>query len=177
MLKNLIIDKTWDGCGLDPHETTHLYLECQSEHWIVRVDAPWNGDPPPPGLPGHTAGLWQYEVVEFFVAGTADANGDIPYLEVELSPHGHYLVLRLCGVRQIVGEEHLLDYSAKQEGSRWQGRAILPQTWLPPPPWRCNAYAIRGIGEERRYLAHAPTLGRYPDFHTLSAFVPLSFLS
>jgi hypothetical protein len=98
---------------------------------------------------------------------------DDRYLEVELGPHGHHLVLQLRGVRRPVADRLPIRFEATRSGSRWTGRAQVPASLLPPRPWRTNAYRIHGQGEGRRYLVHQPLGGDAPDFHRLDGFVPL----
>ena len=74
------------------------------------------------------------------------------YLEVELSPHGHHLVLFLRGERNVVPRGVVLDYRADIEGGRWRGVAHIPVGWLPLETTRLNAFAMHGTHETRRYL-------------------------
>lgn len=136
----------------------------------ITVDAPYHGDPPPAGPPGPTDGLWDFEVVELFVVGAADDEGRPRYTEIELSPHGHHLVLELAGERNIVRRLLPLEYRAVVDGKRWSGEAILEGRFLPPPPYRGNAFAIHGRGAGRRYLAATPVPGERPDFHRVTCF-------
>lgn len=145
----------------------HLGFERDGALRIV-VDAPSHGDPPPPGKPGPTPGLWNYEVVEVFLAESSDSSETVRYLEIELSPHGHHLVLRFEGVRNVVGQGMDLEYRARidRAAGRWTGEALLPNDWLPPGPLRVNAFAIHGVGERRRFLVSSPLpSGDAPDFH------------
>ena len=66
-----------------------------------------------------------------------------------------------------------LEVTFTQEPGRWTADARLPASWLPPRPWRANAYAIHGSGTQRRYLACHPVPGDTPDFHRLHLFPPL----
>lgn len=159
----LSIDRTWDDLPAGCH--AQVDVEVTADAVVLRVDAPWHGDPAPPGPPGPTPRLWEHEVVELFLLG-ADAR----YLEVELGPHGHHLVLWLDGTRRPVHQGAPLDYRAERRGDRWQGVARIPLAWVPPGCDRLNAYAIHGRGEGRRYLAWRPTLGDQPDFHRLERF-------
>ena len=43
-----------------------------------------------------------------------------------------------------------MDYSARIEGSRWEGEARVPGSYFPPGITRWNAYAIHGPPEARR---------------------------
>lgn len=105
--------------------------------------------------------------MELFILGSEER-----YLEVELGPHGHYLVLALAGRRNVVKSGLQLDYEASLEDARWRGRARIPWAFLPPAPSRCNAYHIHGVGSARRYLAAFPVPGERPDFHRLDCFAP-----
>jgi len=178
----LVIAHTWDGQPVPSSEQVTLKLSSAGRGRLrIRVMAPFHGDPAPTGRPGPTIGLWEHEVVELFVLGAPrdeprDEPRDAPpvYTEIELGPHGHQLVLRLRGVRQVVGRLLPLEYETVIESardvSRWRGEALLDRTLLPPTPHRINAYAIHGQGADRRYLALYPGPGEGPDFHRLEYF-------
>ncbi|HEX6204124.1 MAG TPA: hypothetical protein VF100_14075 [Thermoanaerobaculia bacterium] len=168
----LSVDRTWSGEVLEPRDRAELHLRRDGDHLRIAVDARFHGDPPPPGPPGPTPGLWEHEVVELFVAGPG-SDDVVEYLEVELSPHGHHLVLRLRGVRRPVAEGLPLDFRAVIEGGRWRGEARVPRSWLPPPPHRAAAFAIHGSGAARRYLASVALPGERPDFHQPGRFPPV----
>ncbi|MCB9760880.1 MAG: hypothetical protein H6739_13665 [Alphaproteobacteria bacterium] len=161
---------TWDGALARPDEVAVLRLRDDGDAVELRVSAPFHGDPPPPGSPGPNDGLWGYEVVELFIAGPG---APVPYVEVELGPHGHHLVLTLAGVRSPTARALPLDYTAERRGDRWVGVARIPRTLLPPEPWTANATAIHGQGEGRVYLSGVPLPGPAPDFHQPGRFSPL----
>lgn len=174
----LVITHTWDGVPLPADQHARLTLRLLEESIEITVDAPFHGDPPPPSPPGSFDGLWDYEVVELFIAGAPDPEtGGIPYTEIELSPHGHHLVLRLAGVRNPTHQGLPLEFTTSIHGDRWRGTALLPKSYLPKPPWTANAYAIHGIGKERRYLAMIPVPDTKPNFHRPDVFRPLTFES
>lgn len=160
----LQVDRTWSGEPLLRERPADLCLAAAGDHLRIAVDAPFHNDPPPPGLPGPTPGLWEHEVVELFVTGPG-ADREVEYLEIELSPHGHHLVLRLRGVRRVVEEGLPLDFRAAIGGRRWRGEALIPRAWLPPPPHRAAAFALHGTGARRRYLSSVSLPGDHPDFH------------
>jgi len=168
------IARTWDGGAADPSEIVFLTAGLTARGFRITVDAPYHGDPPPPGPPGPTDGLWDFEVVELFVVGAADEDGRTRYTEIELSPHGHHLVLELAGERNVVRRLLPLDYRAAVDGGRWSGEAVLSRRFLPPPPYRGNAFAIHGRDAGRRYLAASPVPGEKPDFHRVSSFPELA---
>jgi hypothetical protein len=160
------IDSTWDGRTARADERVVLDLVREPGHWVIELDAAFHDDPVPTGPAGPTPGLWQYEVVELFLLAPPDH-----YLEVELGPHGHHLVLELRGVRQLIRERLAIDFRARLDGTRWHGRARIPDALIPADVSRLNAYAIHGQRAHRRYLAFAPVPGPAPDFHRLEHFV------
>lgn len=167
----LRIAHDWQGRALPPEHCAELTLQLRADALEIAVDAPYFADPAPPGPVGQTERLWEYEVCELFIADAAEH-----YLEVELSPHGHHLVLELRGVRKIVRSGLPIEYRVSCSTGRYQGLARVPRSYLPEGAARVNAYMIHGVGAERSYCAHAPPLGAAPDFHRLDSFVPLSEL-
>ncbi len=179
------ITRTWDGRAVDDEHHVHCTLRDAGEALVWTIDAPWNGDPPPSGADGQpapvgsTPGLWEHEVVELMLLGDEDR-----YLELEVGPHGHYLALSLHGVRNAVARGMALQVETRPlaadgagpGGPRWSAAVTVPHALLPPGPLRLNAFAIAGVGAARRYLALSPAFGERPDFHVLSAFVPLRTL-
>ena len=151
-----------------------MVLEVRFEGLELWVDviSPFYGDTPPRQLPGSTERLWEYEVVELFLLGD-----NLNYLEIELSPHGHYLVLQLQGVRQVVQQDLPIKYESTIAGNTWRGRALIPISYVPSGNLRANAYAVHGTGTGRSYLAAVAIPGEKPDFHRLEVFCPLSELS
>ena len=169
----LIVASTWNGEAIPANEQVRVRLRLDARALRLAIDAPFHGDPPPSGAPGPTDWLWEHEVVELFVAGAADESG-VPYTEIELSPWGHHLVLRLHGVRRRVAERLPIAFRARRRGDRWLGAARLDRALLPPPPWRVNAFAIHGTREARHYLAATPMPGESPDFHQPERFAALA---
>ncbi len=164
----LAIDKTWNGGEAAESEIARLVLCSSREGLRLEVEAPFHDDPRPPAAVGSTWELWRYEVIELFVLGEAEH-----YTEIELGPHGHYLVLR-CEARRKIVERHLtLDFRPRRSGSRWSAMLTIPWDYLPEEPFRLNAYCIHGQGHERRYLAWQSVPGKEPDFHRLEYFLPL----
>ena len=173
----LSVASIWDGAAADQCEVATLRLESSGGDLRVHVDAPYHDDPRPSGEPGPTPGLWNYEVVELFIA-EARSDTDIRYLEIELSPHGHHLVLRLQGIRRVVKEGLDLSFAADidSKARRWKGDALVPRSWLPPAPHRVNAFSMHGRGDARRYLAWSPVPSRQPDFHQPGRFPLVNLL-
>ncbi len=163
----LLIDRLWDGGRAGAAERAEVTFSLGSTGLTLAVAARFHGDPAPDLPPGRVEGLWNYEVVELFLANEAGH-----YLEVELGPHGHYLALRFAGVRQLVSQDLTLSYQAEVSGEWWRGKAVAPLSCLPDKVSRANAYAIHGQGDERRYLAAHAVPGPRPDFHQPQFFQP-----
>jgi 3-methyladenine DNA glycosylase AlkD len=162
-MHTLSIHHTWDGAAARADEHVRVRVSEITGAMRVWVDAPFHGDPPPAAPSGPTWALWDHEVVELFVLGPDDH-----YAELELGPHGHHLLLRLEGRRNIVDKLLPVRFSASIADGRWVGEAEIPASVLPPRPWRVNSFAIHGV--DRRYLTHTPLPGDKPDFHRLSLF-------
>lgn len=165
---SLRIAHDWAGRALPPEHCAELKLQLRADELEIALDAPYFADPAPPGPVGPTDRLWEFEVCELFIADAGEH-----YLEVELSPHGHHLVLELRGVRNIVRSGLPITYRVACAGGRYRGSARVPRSYLPEGAARANAYLIHGAGNERSYCAHSPPLGAAPDFHRLASFVPL----
>jgi hypothetical protein len=173
-MTRLPIERDWQGLPLAAADQAWIAFERAGEQLDVAFDAPYFGDPPPPMAAGAAPGLWEFEVIELFIAGPGEE-----YLELEFGPHGHYLVLQLCGVRKAKPRPSQsalpLTYAVQIEGGRYRGRAQVPMSYLPDRSVRVNAYTIHGQAGARRYAAHAPVAGARPDFHRLECFVPLGW--
>ncbi len=168
-LHEIAIRHTWDGSDA-PGEDHVLVRVSVGSFWEITVDAPFHGDPPPDAPPGPTDRLWEHEVVELFVVGRGDGAVGPPYTEIELGPHGHYLILQLFGVRQVVRSGLEAEVHTHIDGERWHGRLVVPSAVLPASPVVFNAYAIHGPAARRRYFAHGEVPGDGPDFHRLQHF-------
>ena len=156
---------TWDGLDALPSETASVSVDENDSGVALGIDAPYHEDPAPKGVAGSLWELWEWEVVELFILGK-----DERYLEIEVGPHGHYLALRLHGERNIIDHGHALNVDVQISGDRWTGQIDVPARLLPEKPWRVNAYAIHGTGDERRYLASFAVPGPHPDYHRLAYF-------
>ena len=165
------ITLTWDGKLASFSEFVPFSITFDEEALLIHIDAPFHEDTPPSAPQGSTDELWNYEVIEFFIAEDIEDSEKARYTEIECSPHGHYLVLQLEGERNIVNSGLSLEYVAMiKANNTWQGMLKVPFSMLPPAPYKFNAYAIHGEGDERRYLTLFPLSGSKPDFHQLSAF-------
>jgi hypothetical protein len=165
-LVEIRIERLWDGTPAPAEEAATIALEIAGTNLCVEVSAPFHGDPPPLAPAGSTDGLWNYELVELFLFGDGER-----YLELELGPHGHHLILLFAGVRQVLQRIEGADYSARLEPDRrrWRGRLQLPVHLVPDDTSRMNAHALHGAGATRRHLSAYPCRGARPDFHQREA--------
>ncbi|KAM6270150.1 UPF0462 protein C4orf33 homolog isoform 1-T2 [Porphyrio hochstetteri] len=171
------IKHTWDGLPVS-HEPVTIVLKPGNEGLLMEVNAPFFNDPPAPlEEPGKPCSqLWDYEVVEAFFLNDRTEQ----YLEVELCPHGQHLVLLLSGKRQVWKEELPLEFEVMRTKNKWEGKAHLPWNYFPPCTKQFNAFAIHGLGEDRKYEAlypvprHKLQEGQKPDFHRLEFFKELN---
>jgi hypothetical protein len=171
-LQELAIAHDFRGQLLPESHHSLVRLSRSADELCIEVAAPYFADAAPTGPVGATDRLWEHEVVEVFIADAAEH-----YLEVELSPHGHHLVLELNGVRKVVRSLLPIRYAARIERSpasaaRFFGEARVPWAYLPTPASRVNAFAIHGPRAQRCYHAHSAPGGEVADFHKLGSFVP-----
>ena len=166
---SITIDHLWNGCRAHPGEAIELEVSRDETGDLhLHVNAPFHNDPAPEIEAGPTDALWDYEVVELFLVGQ---KGD--FLELELGPHGHHLVLYLEKPRTISKAKLPIEYATHIDGERWSGTAHVKTQLLPKALTRFNAFAIHGVKEHRRYLAAYPLPGDRPDFHKIHAFPEL----
>lgn len=163
--QTLTIAKTWEGCPIPASEQARVAFWLEGETLRVTLEAPEHGDPLPAGPPGRTPGLWEYEVVELFVVGP-----DGHYLEIELGPGGHHLALTFSAPREVRDPGVPVSLQVTRAAGRWRGEATVSLRWCPLPVVAANAFAIHGVGGDRRFLVAAPTGGERPDFHRPDRF-------
>lgn len=168
---SLPIRTYWDGtpCA-DPR--LHGLVTIGREALGVRLTAsrPHQAVPRVPLAPPGTrvANLWEYDVVECFLAGPSG------YLEVELGAGGHFLALsfsapRVCRHTYTTWQPRLTFDPESAAGTAWCATLLVPWTMLPDPVVGINAYVISGTN----YLCYHPLPGIRPDFHQPARFPPL----
>jgi hypothetical protein len=162
----LAIERHWDGTRCpDPRRRGELCLALADD--ALEISASFERQRPPrlPAAPPGTrvANLWEYDVVECFLAGAGGR-----YLEVELGAAGHFLVLEFAAPRRRSNEHADLHppVSFREEEGRWHASLRLPLSLVPEDLCALNAFAIAG----GRHFAHHPVPGRAPDFHQPQAF-------
>ncbi|CAF3665245.1 unnamed protein product [Rotaria sp. Silwood1] len=174
---NFTIKTVWNSIPISGNRYVQLLLSStpENDQLLIEIYAPFFNDPPPLGPAGPFANLWKYEVVELFFLASSTNH----YIELEFSPHGHYLVLLLVDQRKLLKDMlQLTEYRVEPLlYDQWYGRALVPRAHFPAHIDLFNAYAIHGQGDNRIYeaLYPAPVESAKPDFHRLELFQPLSF--
>ncbi len=164
----LHVNRTWDGRLLSHEVRTRLEVRLERERLHVFVDAPLAGDPAPPPPAGSLEGLWEFEVVEVFLACPRAQH----YLELELGPHGHFLALELeaprtraSAGRQLALARDVAFHAAAGE-TRWTGTASVAwPEFLDRRDVAINGFRIAGRGEQRVFAAAVALPGKQVDFH------------
>jgi hypothetical protein len=175
---NFTIKTLWNSTLIINDRLVQLALSSTDDKdtLLIEIDAPFFNDPAPSSSPpGPFPELWNYEVVELFFLASSTNH----YIELEFSPHGHYLVLLLIDRRKVLKEllplpKYQVDHPSPD---RWIGQVFVPRAHFPAYVDRFNAYAIHGQKENRTYeaLYPAPPQSDKPDFHRLELFQPLNF--
>jgi alpha-galactosidase len=130
-----------------------------------------------------TAGLWERDVCEIFIA--PDAREPERYFEFEAAPTGEWLDLAI----HQMPEERATDWqfhsgmtvAARIDEGQVTIAMRIPWKAFPSRPqandrWRANLFRCVGVGGQGRgYLAWQPTRTEHPDFHVPQAFGELVF--
>ena len=173
------IEHRWNSHPITDHRPVEITLSSTNDkdHLLIEINAPFFNDSAPKSSspPGPYPELWNYEVVELFFLSSSTNH----YLELEFSPHGHYLVLLLTDRRKIFKQLLPLPFYQVEFPSkdRWIGRAHIPRSLFPAHVDRFNAYAIHGENDQRTYesLYPANPNDEQADFHRLEYFRALNF--
>lgn len=166
---SLPLDWRWDGTpNQDPLLQGQVTVSAQDSGLELCMSLPHQPQPKVPLAPAgaRVADLWTYDVVECFLVGPDD------YLEVELGPGGHFLVLEFSAPR-VLKDRHetfsppieVLELASAPHPT-WRSRIVIPWSMVPTPLIGINAYAI--VGE--KYLCFKPLPGPKPDFHQPDRF-------
>ncbi|RYG68086.1 hypothetical protein EON64_05950 [archaeon] len=181
----------WDGSPSfsSPYNIT-FSISPESGDIMVFVDAPFHDNPAPPVPVGKVENLYDYEVVEIFLASVREDRENSPYLEIQLGPHGHYMLVFLMREADWDNQDTSLELDClpktwiDPQVMRWYCELSLPAHYLPEPlckpdlsvTWLSNVCAIYGSQECRRHLSLYPCPSGVAgdcNFHQLSCFRPL----
>jgi hypothetical protein len=183
----LSFSNLWNGepTSIPPYIIS-LNISTKTGDVLIHVDAPFMDDVPPEAAPGRLENLYEYEVVELFVSGThSDSNS--PYLEIQVGPHGHYMLIFFMKEADWANQDPTLDLDQPPKividhaAKRWSAEVIVPSYLLPEPEcgadlsvsWNVNAFAAFDSGEKRQLLACYPVPGDVPNFHQLKYMKPI----
>ena len=193
MSKRILINKTWDGQQLPQGTSAYkvaFVMSAMTGDVILEIDAPYFNDPAPPMEPGKCMKVYDYEVVEIFIAAYPHDDESYeysPYLEIQIGPHGHYNIVFFLQEADFKNKDASLELERapvtkiNTQTGRWTAEVAVPSFYLPEPvcgddlsiTWMMNAYAMHGVGEARQHFAHSTVPGEKPNFHQLRYFVPL----
>ena len=166
-----------------PHSSLRTFspqvsLEHTTNGVAFDVRAPWWQNLAPEGPPRSVWGLWNFEVVEIFIVGDGGR-----YLELEINPYGHYLMLMLSAPRKIEQKQmspkqmHCVrasggsDLNARQ--ASWSATGLISADDLPVPYrdqemvpyWRVNSFWCFSNHAQRYHCCAYPLPGEQPNFH------------
>ncbi|KAF2364534.1 hypothetical protein FHG87_004712 [Trinorchestia longiramus] len=169
---------TWNNISLAASNAKISIDSSSSTSLVVTAEAVFSNDPVPEGVlsGSNFVGLWDYEVMDLFLANDQDQ-----YIQIELSPYGLFCVLLFDGERQNIRYSLPVDdveFSFDTDSSGvwyWTTQLTVPTQYIPPNITKFNAYSSHGVGESRVYEAYspAPRDAAQPDFHNLVYFAPI----
>ncbi len=160
------IAKHWDGTELPFSQYTTVKTSLGKDSLRVEFESPIEEYTTPDSPVGFTDGLWEYDVVELFIA---QPNGE--YVEIEAGPKGHWLVYEFESYRKQKDlPKKELEYTCAVEDGVWKGVFTVPLSWLSAPIGECtvNAYQYRSAGDQ--FLAWQSIPSIEPDFHKTECF-------
>jgi hypothetical protein len=163
------LDRTWNGEALEGARVGTLALARAGDRLALSWDLPLRSPVSAPDSPvGFTAGLWDHDVVELFLADGTDPER---YFELEIGPHGHWLALAFTGIRKRTAELRELAPDLQQglEGERWYGRvtfrAEFVRELVGPGPFKILFASCLGEAPDRMLCCSPVLPGTRPDFH------------
>ncbi|HEX5065874.1 MAG TPA: hypothetical protein VFY49_07155 [Myxococcota bacterium] len=157
----LRVERGWDGAPCDDARLhAEVRLQATPEGLAFEASLPHQPKPRVPAAPrgARVANLWEYDVVECFVAGR-----DGRYLELELGAGGHFLALQFDAPRRCCDALESLrpKLEHRADALRWTARLCAPWAIVPAEIRALNAFVAAG----GRLLAHHPLPGARADFH------------
>ncbi len=170
-MTELVVQHLWNGeANPRPDLWARFALSKTAEGLLVTATMPTTLAERIPNAPENTRvdNLWEYSVAELFLA-----KNDKEYLEIEIGPCGHYLVLGFKDVR--VRSNEYKDFAptivTHNDQSVLTHTFLIPTALLPNPITRACAFVISGDV----FLSSAPLPGEEPNFHQPSHFPPINF--
>lgn len=195
---HLHLRRQWDGRPCTPSDRARAWVcrDAASGSLVLGVEGTFHDSPRPRLAEGPCQDLDSYESIAFYFASLQDAGrteqttDTIEYLQVVLGPHGHFMVQRLRGNRDVrlscLPHDQLLltpwykDLLAREQESRrgniqadfrhcvsmdktrWTGTIVVPEEFVPKGKRFCaNLYSIYGEAPNRTYLAANPVPSYY----------------
>ena len=158
----------WDGTPCDNTRLHGVVTLCTEAGGLcITASLPHHASPCIPAAPPRTrvANLWEYDVVECFVAGAES------YLEVELGAGGHFLVLefsvpRVCRSAYETFVPRLTFEPCLEGKPAWRSSILIPWSMVPRHVQGVNAC----VSSHDHYLCYHPLPGPRPDFHQPARF-------
>ena len=187
----ITIANKWDGSPGDVAPAyVDLTISADEGDLIIEINAPFHNNRRP-SKSGRCPNLWEYEVVELFIATTQAPNfSSAPYLEFIVGPHGNWLIIGFTGEGK--WDECDDTITLEQEPvvtidpvtNRWNATISFPCSHMPEPEcdpmlplslkWLFNAFAMFGDDPASRVcMACHPVPGDAPNFHQLKYFKPM----
>jgi hypothetical protein len=190
------INHVWGQSNRLDKPLARCFLRWTTQGLCFDIQACYFQSDPPTAPIGPLWKLWEWEVVELFIVGQEQH-----YLELEFSPHGHYLVLKLHTIRNIIQSLISLEYQSSlfpssqfyyssinhhfMKKSQWYGQAIIPFNLLPPPyintteeyDYHINMFMCYQHNNKKQYAFAYPLEGKQPNFHQIQKYPSWRHLS
>jgi hypothetical protein len=200
MAQTIQFGSAWDGKAstIPSPYYAEFTLSATNGDLQVNFDSPFFGDPAPPFEKGKVEGLHDYEVVELFISGFPYGSDekDVPYLEIQLGPHGHYFISFFMREADWAGQDTSIEFidppiiDIMYTTKRWKAGIKIPSYYLPEPicgenysvQWRINLCAIHALEINnnnnqvltREYISYVNfPPSTTPNFHQLKYFTPI----
>ena len=165
--------RRWDGGDAPTGLDVGVAVEVAGSELVLSWRVSLLESPRVPSVPaGFLDGLWEFDVVELFLAPAAAGEGKTRYLELEVGPGGHWLALSLADVRvrEAVLERLPVRVAGVVERATWRGSLRVAfeevERIVGPLPWRGLGCAVLGGGiGDCAYLTSSRLPGPRPDFH------------
>jgi len=175
------IHTDWFGTPLAAPARLLFWISEERLHFLIQAPVGPGLSHPDSAPSQYRAGLWKYDVAEFFLSDPDSGR----YLEFNLAPNGAWWSCGFSSPRQASpGEPSAIpdvETHSKQEGDSWFAQASLPLLWLREhyhfgESSKINATFI--LGSPRQiFLTAAPPGDGEPDFHRPQEFLRGEFIS